>query len=290
MTVSLTNSIHFISGLPRSGSTVLAALLRQNPRFHAGMTSPVGGLVNRMIEAMSEDNEFSLFISPEQKRNIILSLFSTYYQEQIANQQVIFDTNRVWCSKLPLVCDLFPEAKVICCVRNVAWIMDSLEQLIRQNKFDVSRLFNNRAETATVYSRTEALIQGNRLVGFACNALREAFYSQEAGRLLIVEYDLLTQDPEQILALIYQFIGEEFFPHDFDNIEYSEPEFDRQLRTEGLHTVRSKVEYQPRRTILPPDLFERFSQLSFWSDTTNSLANLISVQQGQLGSSFEPEK
>jgi sulfotransferase len=28
------NGIHFISGLPRSGSTLLAAILRQNPRFH----------------------------------------------------------------------------------------------------------------------------------------------------------------------------------------------------------------------------------------------------------------
>ncbi len=242
-----------------------------------------------MIEAMSEENEFSIFLSSEQKRNIVLSLFSAYYQEQIANQQVIFDTNRLWCSKLPLVCDLFPDAKVICCVRNIAWIMDSLEQLTRKNTLDVSRLFNNRAETATVYSRTETLMQGNRLVGFAYNALKEAFYSQHADRLLFIEYDLLTQDPEQILTLIYQFIGEEFFPHDFDNVEYSEPEFDRQLRTEGLHTVRSKVEYQPRRTILPPDLFERFSQLSFWSDTTNSLANMISVHPTQLGSKFEPE-
>jgi len=34
---------HFISGLPRSGSTLLAALLRQNPRFHAAMTIPVRG-------------------------------------------------------------------------------------------------------------------------------------------------------------------------------------------------------------------------------------------------------
>ncbi|WP_445299387.1 MULTISPECIES: sulfotransferase [unclassified Microcoleus] len=56
---------HFISGLPRSGSTLLAALLRQNPRFHAAMTSPVGGLVERMLEAMSEDNQFSTFISRE---------------------------------------------------------------------------------------------------------------------------------------------------------------------------------------------------------------------------------
>ena len=29
-------SIHFISGLPRSGSTLLAALLRQNPRQPGG--------------------------------------------------------------------------------------------------------------------------------------------------------------------------------------------------------------------------------------------------------------
>ncbi|MEG3929437.1 MULTISPECIES: sulfotransferase [unclassified Microcoleus] len=56
---------HFISGLPRSGSTLLAALLRQNPRFHSAMTSPVGGLAERMLSAMSKDNQFSTFISRE---------------------------------------------------------------------------------------------------------------------------------------------------------------------------------------------------------------------------------
>ncbi|MEM5734156.1 sulfotransferase, partial [Shewanella algae] len=35
---------HFISGLPRSGSTLLSAILRQNPRFSAGMSSPVAML------------------------------------------------------------------------------------------------------------------------------------------------------------------------------------------------------------------------------------------------------
>ncbi|MEG3906006.1 sulfotransferase [Microcoleus sp. B4-C5] len=47
---------HFISGLPRSGSTLLAALLRQNPRFHSAMTSPVGAQIDRMLSAVSEDN------------------------------------------------------------------------------------------------------------------------------------------------------------------------------------------------------------------------------------------
>ncbi|MEG4407540.1 sulfotransferase [Microcoleus sp. MON2_D5] len=143
--------VHFISGLPRSGSTLLAALLRQNPRFHAAMTSPAGGLVERMLEAMSENNEFSVFISSEQKRVLIMSIFSAYYHPQ-AEKEVIFDTNRLWCSKLPLIRELFPEAKVICCVRNIAGIMDSIELLIRRKAFDVSRLFNNPAQQANNFT------------------------------------------------------------------------------------------------------------------------------------------
>ena len=265
---------HFISGLPRSGSTLLAALLRQNPRFHAAMTSPVGGLVDRMLEAMSEDNEFSAFISPEQKRALILSIFSAYYQPQ-ADKEVIFDTNRLWCSKLPLIRELFPEAKVICCVRNIAWIMDSIELLIRRNAFDVSRLFNNPAERATVYSRTEALSQGSRLVGYAYNALKEAFYSEQSASLLLVDYELLTLKPAKTMSLIYQFLGEEPFEHDFENVQYQEPEFDNRLNTKGLHQVRERVEFKPRKTILPPDLFERFDGLSFWTDATYSHASAI---------------
>lgn len=38
--------LHFISGLPCSGSTLLSGILKQNPEFHAGMSSPVGSLIN----------------------------------------------------------------------------------------------------------------------------------------------------------------------------------------------------------------------------------------------------
>ena len=272
---------HFISGLPRSGSTLLAALLRQNPRFHAAMTSPVGGLVDRMLEAMSEDNEFSVFISPEQKRALIMGIFSAYYHQQ-ADKEVIFDTNRLWCSKLPLIRELFPEVKVICCVRNIAWIMDSIELLIRRNAFDVSRLFNNPAERATVYSRTEALSQGSRLVGYAYNALKEAFYSEQSASLLLVDYELLTLKPAKTMSLIYQFLGESPFEHDFNNVQYQEPEFDKKLQTQGLHQVRSQVEFKPRTTILPPDLFERFDSLSFWTEPTNSHASAIVAKPNKL--------
>jgi sulfotransferase len=255
---------HFISGLLISGSTLLAAILRKNPRFHAATTSPVGGLVERMWEAMSEDNEFSAFISPEQKRARIASIFSAYYHPQ-ADKEIIFNTNRLWCSKLPLIRKLFPEAKVIFCLRNIPWIMDSIELVIRRNPFDVSRLFNNPAERAAVYSRTETLSQGSHLVGYAYNAIKQAFYSEQSASILLVDSELSTIMPSKTISLIYQFIGEEPFNHDFDNVQYNqEPEFDKKPKTQGLHQVRDLVDFKPIKTILLPDFFELFNGLYFW--------------------------
>ena len=56
------SQFHFISGLPRSGSTLLAGILKQNPRFHAAMSSPVAGLVNGALEQMGAASEsYSFF-------------------------------------------------------------------------------------------------------------------------------------------------------------------------------------------------------------------------------------
>ena len=265
---------HFISGLPRSGSTLLAALMLQNPRFHAGMTSPVGTLFSSMLTQFSAGSEFGSVISQEQRRRLLRGLFDNYYADH-AGKPVIFDTNRMWCAKLPAVIDLFPHAKVIACVRNVAWVMDSIERLYRANPYENTKLFVDDVERNTVYSRVDTLAQRNRLVGFPWAALKEAYYGEHASSLLVVDYDLLTQAPEKVLRLIYEFIGEPWHEHDFQNVEYDAPAFDQALGLAGLHRVRPKVALEPRRTILPPDLFDQYAKLSFWQDGTGSAAQVI---------------
>jgi sulfotransferase len=157
--------------------------------------------------------------------------------------------------------------------------MDSIERLIRGNPLLPSRLYADDNERATVYSRCDAIGHRNRLVGGAWSALKEAFYGDDADRLLIVEYEYLTRAPERTMALIYEFLDEPPFAHEFDNLDYDEPEFDEILATPGLHRVRRKVEFISRRTILPPDLFERFNALSFWTDPTPSLANIVAPKR-----------
>ena len=64
----LQRRFHFISGLPRSGSTLLSAILSQNPCFHASMSGPLAGVFDAMLSELSDQNEFSLFISNDQRR------------------------------------------------------------------------------------------------------------------------------------------------------------------------------------------------------------------------------
>jgi sulfotransferase len=268
---------HFISGLPRSGSTLLSAILLQNPRFHAGMSSPVGGLFTSVREQCSAGSEFAPLVSAEQRRRLLRGLFDSYYADQ-HDKSVVFDTNRLWCANLPALREMFPQGKVIACVRNVAWIMDSLEKLFRANPFENTKLFADANERNTVYSRVETLAQRNRLVGFSWSALKEAFYGEQADSLLLIDYDLLVQSPEKVLRLVYQFIDEPWFEHDFDNLAYDAPDFDAALGVSGLHRVRPKVAVQERRTLLPPDLFEQYSKLSFWEDGSASAANVIRIK------------
>lgn len=266
-------AIHFISGLPRSGSTLLAALLRQNPRFSAGMASPVAGMVNVMLGEMSDRNELSMFITDTQRQRVVRGLFEHYYGAEFG-ADVIFDTNRAWCAKLPALSTLFPDLKVIACVRHVSWIVDSVERAIREHALRPSSLFNYQAG-GTVYTRAEGIANGEGLVGYAYNALKEAFFGQQARHLMLLQYETLVREPAKAMAAIYDFIGEPGFPHDFDHVQFDAEAFDARAGTPGLHTVGSKVRAQERRTILPPDIFRRFENDAFW---LNPQANIRGVR------------
>lgn len=265
--------IHFISGLPRSGSTLLAALLRQNPRFHANMSGPLAGMASVMLGEMSDRNEFSLFISNEQRRRVLRGLFENYYADDF-QAEVVFDTSRSWCAKLPMLCELFQDVKVIACVRHVSWIIDSLERVIRNNTLQPSSIFNYQTG-GTVYSRAEGVANGEGMVGYAYNALKEAFYGEHAQHMLLLQYETLVSEPAKAMAAVYEFIEQPLFQHDFDHVEFDAEAFDLRAGTPGLHAVRNKVAALERTTVLPPDLFRRFENDAFW---LNAQANVRGVK------------
>ena len=264
---------HFISGLPRAGTTLLAAIFNQNPRFRAGMTSPLADIMGVVMAEASSKNDFSFDVSDEQRVALLRGLVENFYSGQ-ADAGVIFDTSRLWCSRMQLLGALLPGAKVIACVRHLPWVLDSMERLVRRHPVGVSKVFRFDTNT-TMYSRVEALTDPRGMVGFAFQATKDAFYGQYApGHLLLLTYESLARNPQAAMRAVYQFIGEPWFEHDFEHLAYDADEFDARVGMPGLHTVRPKVEPVERISVLPREIFTRFANESFWMDPKNNVSQV----------------
>jgi sulfotransferase len=106
------------------------------------MSGPLAGLFGALLGEMSARNEFSVFLDDAKRQRILRGLFDNFYAECTA--EVIFDTNRDWCARMPAMARLFPDAKVIACVPELPWVVDSIEQLVQGNVFSPSSIFNYR--------------------------------------------------------------------------------------------------------------------------------------------------
>ncbi len=250
---------HFITGLPRSGSTLLTSILKQNPKFHASITDPLANLVKGVIEASQDSPGMKSEVPIQRRKNITKSLFDGYYQD--VDKPVIFNTNRAWTYLTGVVKEIYPTSKFIVCVRDINWVLDSFELAHRRNPFSTNTVTGGLS--GTVYSRAEMLMEDKGVVGFPYVGIKQAITGPEKNMLFLLEYDQLTKKPQDIMRALYNFIDEPYFEHDFENVEASWDEYDQEIGIK-LHEVRKRVEHRTRNYILPPDILNKYFDLEVW--------------------------
>jgi len=252
---------HFISGLPRSGSTLLTSILNQNPKFYSTISNPLARFVRSIIIESHAGPGYALQC-PEDKRIELIKTIIDAYHSHIP-QEVCFNTNRGWPNLLAQLEAASPNSKVICCVRDISWILDSFERLFKANPFVLSKMYSEQ-DAETVYTRSYSLMSPGHTVRFAYDSLKEAMCSPQKHNIMLVAYEQLAKYPEQTMRAVYAFIDEPYFEHDFSNVETSYDEYDLEAGIHGLHKIRKEVSYIERDYILPPDLVSEFSNLEVW--------------------------
>lgn len=257
---------HFISGLPRSGSTLLSTIMRQNPRFEASIASPLRSFASAIIQESASQGGYRFECPPAKRKKLIHGLFANYYDDPA--KEVAFNTNRGWAAALHLIKDLYPESKMLMCVRDLGWILDSFETLMRKSPYTVPTVFTPQ-ENVSVYSRCDTLMHPARPVGGAYCAVKQAITSEHRNSILLIEYEDLARMPERTMRSVYSFINEPYFPHDFENCEAAYDEFDDEIQIPGLHRTRKKVEFVQRPTILPPDIWHKVKGAEVWRAANN---------------------
>lgn len=264
---------NFISGLPRSGSTLISTILNQNPRFSAGITGPLHSFVKSKINIVNSEVGYSDIVPNNRLLDLIRSDFNTFYEK---DNEVCFNTGRSWAADTSLLKQLYPNFKMIITIRSIPWILDSFERLHRKNPLQVKPLYDN-IDWPSVYERSH-LLMGNMSNSTArvkgpLIAVQQAAFSDEQEHILFIEYEALASHPRETMRHVYDFLEEEWYEHDFSNTEASYDEYDKRAKIGGLHTVRKEVELIPRRTILPDDLFEMYLAEDFWKHPSNPMRN-----------------
>lgn len=268
---------YFIAGLPRSGSTLLSAILSQNPAFEAGISTSLVFIFESLIKSLTTTDEFNKVMNDKQRLKILEGLITNFYHDK-QDKKIIFDKGRSWPKWLDTLVKIYPDVKIMCTVRNVAWVIDSFERLYKDRPWAYSGFWESPDAHNTAYSRAEGAKKLTNVFGNAYSSLSDGLSGKYSDHILLVDYDVLTSYPEDTLKCIYMWLEEPYYEgHDFNNVDFTDVEYDKKSDVEGLHTVRKKVEKIERKTILPPDLFSKLEAMNkMWRIPTNARAISIS--------------
>ena len=275
---------YFMAGLPRAGSTILSAILNQNPRFYSGPSSPVTGLMLTLEQSLSSDELFLAYPKVEQGKDMIANVIKHYYSD--VEKPVIFDKNRSWVNRLHYIPGYFGiEAKVLCPVRNIDEILTSFISMHRRNPYQVNGRINFMDDMLvksniplTDDNRCQFLAGPNGILGQSYNGIKQCLMEGRQKQLHFVEYDELMTKPEETMRKVYEFLGEEYYNHDFSNLINFHQENDASVYgLSDMHDVRKelgKTSADPR-DILSPYILENCKGAEFWRELNNIDGSMI---------------
>lgn len=254
-------TFYFLSGLPRSGSTVLGAILNQHPEVFVTPTSP---LLDQLISNQNIWHNLQTVKAnpvPQQLTNITRRIINGVWDH--IDKPIIIDKNRGWGKNMPASSILFErDVKVIATVRDLPSIMASWLTLLRNNP-------NNYLDKELI-RRGIQVTDKARMTEMWENMVKDCFEGLDQlrkdapERLLEIKYTELNENPKEILHSIEQFIGAPHHKYDLDMIINNTNDDDLSAwGLVGMHTIRNKLANTAKNaeSVLGHDLFVMFKQL-----------------------------
>jgi sulfotransferase len=256
-------NIVFVSGLPRSGSTLLTNFLGQNKNHYA---TPTSGLIELVLTQKRNWRNFIEFkaegLDVVQPRVIksIKGMMHGYFEDELKENKIIFDKSRGWIAYIEMLEEILERpVKIIVTVRDIRAIVASFEKIYRKRSIDYIEPDGPAYfKCQTAYGRADEILREASVVGLTVNRLRDALQRGMGDRLLIIPYQDFMTRPKDVMDKLHEKLGLEKFDYNPDHVEQVTHENDV-WHGMKLHTIRNKIEPPesvPWENVLPKDLCE----------------------------------
>lgn len=248
------NKLHLLAGLPRSGTTVLSALLNQNPEMYVSTTSSFVEVLWRNYSLFDYESEMpSLDVPAIQKmKHDYLRNVGNIWFKNLTDKKIVVDKRRMWHSKtnIKMYKEIYGvKPKIICTVRDIAEIVVSFMKVFEAN----DQLFvHHKSLNSEIY-------------GVVYDRLRETFFDSYLTECIhIVEYNDICDNTEKTLNNIYRFLEMKPYKHDLKNIVVHEKEGNHHFK--NLHNIRGTLTKTDTNLLqyLTPHEIEKYNAGIFW--------------------------
>jgi sulfotransferase len=240
---------HFMAGLPRSGSTVLAALLNQHPDVYASPQTDLLGMLYDLNEQIPNYQSYRAGVLHQGYEDVVNSITDTFYKH--INKPVIIDKNRGWGT--PYNFDSIRhyvniDGKVILTLRPILEVIASFIKASQATErlTGSSPYLDNELWVSSYRDKVDAEADGlmktngeiERSIFSVANLLKN-----HKDKVYVVWFDDLISSPQDIMNGISDFLGIDRFNYNFKSIKEVDSHNDFEgYGIIGLHDIKSKLQ------------------------------------------------
>ena len=256
--------IFFLSGLPRSGNTLLGSLMNQNPDVAVTVNSITPDIMGELFKLKRLDI-FENYPDHKSLNNLAYHVFDLYYKDW--NYKYIID-RAPWGmpTHMKFLKETRKNVKIIILVRDIIEVLASFIRWAQKTP----DAFVNRFWAKTIEEKCDMLMNKEGIIVKELISVKHLLLPQNKGSYHMVEYNDLVEHPKRTIEEVYDYLEIPKFKHRYINLdpfEVNGMKYDDAVVGEGLHTIKtdviSKSDYDAY-TIIPKVIVDKYKRCNIW--------------------------
>jgi len=229
--------LFFLVAMPRSGNTLFASIMNQNPAIAATANSITLEIMKDLF-LLKQTDVFLNYPDHKSLDNVLDSVYDNYYKDW--PQRIIIDRGPVMTpGNFSLMQKHYKRPfKCIVLLRDLMDVLASYMKWYTENPDS----FVNRFGCKNDDEKLSMIMNNKGAVAKDLEAIKNAYNYPDICHF--VKYDNLVTQPEQEFRKIYQFLNEPYFNHRFENLQQVEVngmKYDDTIVGKNMHNIRSIV-------------------------------------------------
>ena len=220
--------------MPRSGNTLFASLINQNPDIAVTANSITLEIMKELF-LLKQDDTFKNFPDEHSLNNVMDDVYNLYYKHW--NYKVIIDRGPV-CTPGNLKVMQKHFKQPLRCVVLVRDVLDVLASYIKWFENEPTAFPN---QYATLDEKLSQVMRKHGAVGKELTSIQYLLRHPEMA--VFIKYNDLVINPEKELRKVYTFLNLPYYPHTFTNLNQlvvNGVQYNDSIVGKNMHTIRTE--------------------------------------------------